>query len=225
MQNSKGFTLVELAIVLIIIGILLGAILKGQELVDNSKIKRAISDMNSIFVAYNGYIDRYQKIPGDDGPDATTLQARGGSWASVSAAGNLNGVLAATAANTFANGAVETTSFWQHIKAAGFVPGSITAAGAAALPNNSFNGLVGVFNNNAATPLSGAASGVNVCLSQVPGKAAAAIDKQIDDGDPSTGSVRSTQGVAGTNTAPGSAPTGTPAVYSEANEYTLCRGL
>lgn len=219
MKNSKGFTLVELAIVLIIIGILLGAILKGQELVDNAKIKRAVSDMNSIFVAYNGYIDRYQRKPGDDGP-LLTLQARGGSWATVTATGNSNGTLDATAANTFANAGVETTSFWQHIKAADFVPGTITAAGAAALPNNGFNGLVGVFNNT--TALTGGASGVNVCLSQVPGKAAAALDKQLDDGDPTAGSIRATLGTAGTNTPPAAAAA---APYSENSEYTTCRAL
>ena len=219
MKNNKGFTLVELAIVLIIIGILLGAILKGQELVDNAKIKRAVSDMNSIFVAYNGYIDRYQRKPGDDGPLAT-LNARGGSWIPVTAAGNSNGTLDATAANTFANGAVETSSFWQHIKAADFVPGIVTAAGAAALPNNGFNGLVGVFNNT--TALTGAAPGVNVCLSQVPGKAAAALDTQLDDGVPATGSIRATLGTAGTNTAPAAAP---GAAYTENSEYTLCRAL
>lgn len=219
MKNSNGFTLVELAIVLIIIGILLGAILKGQELVDNAKVKRAISDMNSIFVAYNGYIDRYQRKPGDDGPLAA-LTGRGGSWASVTVAGNSNGNLDATAANTFANGAVETSSFWQHVKAAGFLPGVVSATGAAALPNNGFNGLVGVFNNT--TALTGAAPGVNVCLSQVPGKAAAAIDMQLDDGDPAGGSIRSTTGTAGTNVTPGTAAA---APYSEAGEYTICRAL
>lgn len=219
MKNSKGFTLVELAIVLIIIGVILGAVLKGQELIDNAKVKRAITDMNSIFVAYNGYIDRYQKKPGDDG-NLTTLQNRGGAWATVTVAGDVNGTLAATAANTFTNGAAETTGFWQHVKAAGFMTGNITATGTAALPVNGFNGLVGVFNNT--TNLTGAGTGINVCLSQAPGKSAAAIDKQLDDGLRNSGSIRATIGVAGANTAPGAA---TGPEYVESSEYSLCRSL
>ncbi|OYY22119.1 MAG: prepilin-type cleavage/methylation domain-containing protein, partial [Thiotrichales bacterium 35-46-9] len=39
MKQQKGFTLVEMAIVLVIIGLLLGGVLKGQELIDNSRIK------------------------------------------------------------------------------------------------------------------------------------------------------------------------------------------
>jgi len=219
MHNRKGFTLVELAIVLIIIGVILGAVLKGQELIDNAKIKRAITDMNTVFVAYNGYIDRYQKKPGDDG-DLTTLQNRGGAWTAVTVAGNVNGTLAATAANTFTNGAAETTGFWQHVKAAGFMTGAVAAAGTAALPVNGYNGLVGIFNNT--TALTGAGTGINVCLSQVPGKAAAAIDKQLDDGLRNSGSIRATIGVTGANTAPGAA---NGPEYVESSEYSLCRSL
>lgn len=220
MKNNKGFTLVELAIVLIIIGVILGAVLKGQELIDNAKIKRAITDMNTVFVAYNGYIDRYQKKPGDDG-DLTTLQNRGGAWTAVTVAGNVNGTLAATAANTFTNGAAETTGFWQHVKAAGFMTGAVAAAGTAALPVNGYNGLVGIFNNTTPLTLTGASTGINVCLSQVPGKAAAAIDKQLDDGISSSGSIRATTGVAGANTVPGTAATS----YVESAEYSICRSL
>src|SRR5690349_23520217 len=65
-KSQKGFTLVEIAIVLVIIGLLLGGILKGQEMITQAKIKNVIADFSGISAAYHGYVDRYKKIPGDD---------------------------------------------------------------------------------------------------------------------------------------------------------------
>lgn len=58
-QNQQGFTLVEIAIVFVIIGLLLSGVLKGQELIKNAKIKAAASDINAYSVALIGYQDRY----------------------------------------------------------------------------------------------------------------------------------------------------------------------
>ncbi|MGK9626049.1 prepilin-type N-terminal cleavage/methylation domain-containing protein, partial [Salmonella enterica subsp. enterica] len=57
-KRQAGFTLVEIAIVLVIIGLLLGAILKGQELIDSSRTKNAINEVSSIKAAHYSYIDR-----------------------------------------------------------------------------------------------------------------------------------------------------------------------
>jgi len=65
-RAQKGFTLVEIAIVLVIIGLLLGGILKGQEMITQAKIKNVIADYSGISAAYHGYQDRYRAIPGDD---------------------------------------------------------------------------------------------------------------------------------------------------------------
>src|SRR5574341_659519 len=65
--KQKGFTLVEIAIVLVIIGLLLGGILKGQEMITQAKIKNVIADFSGVSAAYHGYQDRYRRIPGDDG--------------------------------------------------------------------------------------------------------------------------------------------------------------
>ncbi len=65
-NNQKGFTLVEIAIVLVIIGLLLGGILKGQEMIVQAKIKNAITDFSGVSAAYFGYQDRYRATPGDD---------------------------------------------------------------------------------------------------------------------------------------------------------------
>src|SRR5690242_12333924 len=62
----QGFTLVEIAIVLVIIGLLLGGILKGQEMITQAKIKSVIADMSGVSAAMYGYQDRYRALPGDD---------------------------------------------------------------------------------------------------------------------------------------------------------------
>src|SRR5882724_4200087 len=65
-STEAGFTLVEIAIVLVIIGLLLGGILKGQEMITQAKIKNVINDFNGITVAITSYQDRYRALPGDD---------------------------------------------------------------------------------------------------------------------------------------------------------------
>src|SRR5512139_776016 len=82
-RRQSGFTLVEIAIVLVIIGLLLGGILKGQEMIVQAKIKNTISDFNGILAAYNGYIDRYRALPGDD--------AGAGRWATATVVTPANG--------------------------------------------------------------------------------------------------------------------------------------
>ncbi len=65
MNNSKGFTLVELAIVLMIIGVILGGVIKGTELVKNAKIKRLYRDYQNVQTAMLAYLDRTGAYPGD----------------------------------------------------------------------------------------------------------------------------------------------------------------
>ena len=209
--RQSGFTLVEIAIVLVIIGLLLGGVLKGQEMIENSKVKNAVNDMNGVSAAYNSYIDRFRRIPGDDG-NLATLTGRGGSWTTITVAGNNNGALAVTQAQVFTGGG-EGAAFWQHLKAAGFISGNPADAGVNALPRNAFNGLLGV--GAGVTGMTGTA----VCLGQVPGKSARQIDTQLDDGVANTGSIRSTLGVIGTNSAPAAAA----ATYDDEIGRASCR--
>lgn len=64
-RNQKGFTLVELAIVLVIIGIILGAVLKGQELINNARVKRIQNDMKGLEAMIWTFFDRKGRLPGD----------------------------------------------------------------------------------------------------------------------------------------------------------------
>jgi prepilin-type N-terminal cleavage/methylation domain-containing protein len=65
MKSSKGFTLIEIAIVLVIIGLLLGGVLKGQELVTSARVRNLITQQEGIKAAFFGFQDRYRALPGD----------------------------------------------------------------------------------------------------------------------------------------------------------------
>lgn len=218
MKNQKGFTLVEMAIVLVIIGLLLGGVLKGQELIENSKIKNAINDIKGTQAAFNGYIDRFRQMPGDDKctdtgttPDCTK---RGAAW--QAGVGDANGILDIAAANTFAAASVEGVSLFQQLKAAGFIGGNSADTGLSAYPRNAFGGLVGVMGNIGTAVMGLPLNGKYVCLGSVPGKAARAIDVSIDDGVADKGLLRATEG--GANKEPGTAAT----LYDDDKQYTIC---
>ncbi len=215
---QRGFTLVEIAVVLVIIGLLLGAILQGTELIDNSRIKKASADISAVSAAYLSYQDRYKRLPGDDGPNLAALTARGGDWSSVTQFGNNNGVLTAALNQTW-NGGSEHASFWQHLRAAGYITGNPADTAAAALPKNPWGGLMGI----TVPAMGGGLNGVKLCMSQVPGKAASALDLQLDDGLGNSGRIRATLGTAGSNTNPTNVALAAP--YNEGNEYTICSAL
>lgn len=121
-------------------------------------------------------------------------------------------------AQTFSGGG-EGTEFWQHLKAAGFIKGDPGLVNAASLPRNAFGGLIGVNNQSMGNGL----NGVKACMSQVPGKSAAALDNQLDDGRGQTGNIRATLGTAGANTAPSDSVLA--ADYDEDSEYSVCMKL
>src|SRR5687767_6913359 len=109
-QGQKGFTLVEIAIVLVIIGLLLGGILKGQEMITQAKIKNTMADFTGISAAYHGYQDRYRAIPGDD--------TGAGRWSGATP-GNGNGLVLGKYNSGTATD--ESRLFWDHLRRAGFV--------------------------------------------------------------------------------------------------------
>src|SRR6266446_4458650 len=88
-NKNQGFTLIEIAIVLVIIGLLLGGILKGQELITSARVRNLISQQDGIKAAYFGFLDRCRALPGD----YTQAQANiaGINGASPCGGGNGNG--------------------------------------------------------------------------------------------------------------------------------------
>lgn len=219
--RQSGFTLVEIAIVLVIIGLLLVGVLQGQEMIENTKVKSVVADMKSIQAAYNGYLDRYKTPPGDEA--LATFTARG--WPNTVGTGNANGVLAAPIAATFTNAVGENQAFWQALRASGLLSGSATDVLVAALPKHSAGGLLGVA---VGAPTVYGLPGTFVCASNLTTKQAAAIDTMVDGPMPATnignniGNVRGATGAA--NLAPAAAaPAGL--AYDETatvTTWTLC---
>src|SRR5215467_378843 len=114
-KQERGFTLVEIAIVLVIIGLLLGGILKGQEMITQAKIKNVVADFSGVSAAYYGYQDRYRAIPGDDS-GATARWSLGTQTQASGLAGD--GIVAGSYQSTTAND--ESRLFWLHLRSAGF---------------------------------------------------------------------------------------------------------
>jgi prepilin-type N-terminal cleavage/methylation domain-containing protein len=188
-----GFTLVEIAIVLMIIGLLIGGMLRGQELITSARVRNIIDQKNAIQTAHLGFMDRYRMLPGD----LTAAQAAivgngatGGGW------GGDGGFTTA----------LHSALYFQNLVAAGFLSCAnctALATGVASVANspvNVFGGVVRVGMESgtvAGTPASFYSSlgvaPVRLIMS-TGGSIDSAILKEVDlksdDGLPGTGNLR-----------------------------------
>jgi len=179
-RKQSGFTLVEIAIVLVIVGLLIGGVLKGREMITNAKIKRIENDFAGVSAAIYAYQDRYGVLPGDD-PAASTRFA--GTWRSADN-GNGNGQISGGWGST--NNGNESRKIWKHLRGAGLIAGPVDNSDASyQQPSNSFGGLVGIDLNVYNL------SGHNIVFGEIPGDIAQILEARGDDGVPSTGSIQS----------------------------------
>jgi len=220
MNNKQaGFTLIEISIVLVVIGLLLGGVLKGQEMIENAKISNLRNDFEGVSAAIYAYQDRYRALPGDD----VKANNAGRGWTDA-VAGTGNGVLNFN--NAFSAGGNESQYIWQHLRYAGLITGAPAGttnnAGGRANPPNAFGGRLGFTNTTSAWGLG--LSGNVLCASNVPGKAGAAIDASLDDGDADTGQLRAILNTAAdpSNFEPaGNTPA--TAYLEDGSVYTVCK--
>ena len=191
-HKQSGFTLIEIAIVLVIIGLLLGGVLKGQELINTARVRALNSSVDGVTAAWFSFQDRYRGYPGDY------------SQASV----NLGGAPTSGDGDGTVDTNAERANVWVHLQAAGYITGNFDAVAAntpadqyqcplTTCPDNGFGvGMVvsfgeeirAVVNVNAHELISGHG---------IPVEVLAELDRKVDDGLPTSGAMQLGRG--GTN--------------------------
>jgi prepilin-type N-terminal cleavage/methylation domain-containing protein len=220
-QKQTGFTLIEIAIVLVIIGLLLGGILKGQELITGAKVRNLITQQDGIKAAFYGFQDRYRALPGDYAAANTNINGAGGN-------GDGDGQIELAGSATTKE---EHILAWDHLSHAGFINGSYTFATAesdTSTPKNPYSAYLRIIYDavyGTGTP----ATRHNLKTgSQVPVAIIAEVDRKIDDGNPYGGAFQFSSFSTGTGPSATNCVTAAaaaaPAAWNVAGEATNCGG-
>lgn len=193
--KQSGFTLIEIAIVLVIIGLLLGGVLKGQELINTARVRSLSNNIDGITSAWFSFSDRYRAFPGDYAQADINLP-------NIEHNGDGNGLVGVEGTE---DSPEERALVWSHLQAAGYItgsyPGNDTAAPTVTLnayncpvttcPDNGF-GQGMVVNRSALQQSAAAAPAAHELLTgrAIPSDVLAELDRKIDDGTPSGGSMQ-----------------------------------
>lgn len=176
-HRQAGFTLLELSIVLIVIGLLLGGVLKGQQVVEGARIKRVAMETVAMGDAMRSYRSLYHAWPGDD---ARATQR----WLGVGN-GNGDGVIDGDWLSDKPES--ESRLLWAHLRHARMLAG---VGGDTGFPRHPLGGRIGVGHRLLGLP------GTAICLEDLPGRIAAGYDLQFDDGLWNAGRIRLSTPVA-----------------------------
>ena len=183
-SRQQGFTLIEIAIVLVIIGLLLGGVLKGQELITGARVRNLIQQQDGVKAAYFGFLDRFRALPGDYATAGMTIS-------------NISTV-ACNSGNGNGDGQISTTNnenllAWEHLSKAGFINGTYTCAGTPTLatsPTNPYGQSLNLVYDADYAGASGVSRHNLKTGSQIPSDLLGEIDRKVDDGNALQGAFR-----------------------------------
>ncbi|WP_047515076.1 type II secretion system protein [Methylophilus sp. Q8] len=187
MKKQLGFSLIELAIVLVIAGLLLAGVMRGQELIANAKVKSLASDFRNIPTYFYGYQDRFRTLPGDDHSADTHVTGT-----NASTNGQVQNGLIQGGWNSSTN-TDESFLLWQHLRLAGLATGTTDIANTTQYPpRNSEGGQLGV---TSVADLTAVTSGTfntahAMCSDAILGRYALQLDTMMDDGVGNSGVMR-----------------------------------
>jgi len=174
-RKDKGFTLVELALVLVIVGLLITGVLKGEALIQNARIKKIVNQKDSMTAAYYTFFDKYGQFPGDENLAGPTGDLHNG---------NANGLIAAA----------ESAPVFEDLALAGIINGSYSGnSNTVDVPTHPFGSWMRI-------QYVAAQASNCVYYNALPEEVAAEIDRKYDDGVNTSGSIRAQRDYSGTRT-------------------------
>jgi len=188
MKKRQGFTLVEMSIVIVIVGLLLGMVLKGKEMITNAKIQNIENSFNSLAQAVSIYQERYHALPGDD----KWADLKFGDNEDISITnGNGDGVIKGDF-DSHTNGE-EARLVWSHLRYAHLVLRVNADDDQQEQPANPYFGLTGISSNSKDNGAQGKNMPLFVGLTQIPGHIAIILESHSDDLIANKGRIRSNQ--------------------------------
>ena len=190
LKKQKGFTLIEIAIVLVIIGLLLGGVLKGQELINTARVRALNNNVDGITAAWFSFQDRYRAFPGDYTQADINLPG-------APTSGDGNGLVGDAAG---ADSPAERAMVWVHLQAAGYITGGYDDPGATVLadeygcpvticPDNGFGAGMNL-NFGALRQAGGADAHELISGRGIPVEVIAELDRKVDDGAAGSGAMQ-----------------------------------
>jgi len=218
-HSNKGFTLVELSIVLVIIGLIIGGVLSGRQIMKNTQVTNAVNSIQAYQAQFQTYVQNYGAMPGDDAGATSRFKNLSTDINGIIANGDGSGTLDGTFDASISSGqnpapSVETQFLWIDLRAAGLVKNQTSGI----QPANPFGGIYG-FQHGAFDITTNV-----LCLNNVPSDAAGAIDSRLDDGSSNTGSIQAIADVSATASKAASGATA-DASYVAGQTYSLCVGM